>query len=48
MIAALGQSVAAVGVIPSLIYFAIQIREQNKERRHDVVNALTMPWGGPG
>jgi len=33
MLSAIGQVVAAVGVIPSLIYLAVQIREQNKERR---------------
>src|SRR5256885_12267566 len=33
MLSAIGQLVAALGVIPSLIYLAIQIREQNKERR---------------
>ena len=45
MISALGQLVAAVGVIPSLIYLAIQIREQNKERRRAAVNILTAQWG---
>ncbi len=33
MLSAIGQLVSARGVIPSLIYLAIQIREQNKERR---------------
>jgi hypothetical protein len=33
MLSAIGQLVAAIGVIPSLIYLAVQIREQNKERR---------------
>ena len=45
MISALGQLVAAVGVIPSLIYLAVQIREQNKERRRAAVNILTAQWG---
>ena len=45
MVSALGQLVAAVGVIPSLIYLAIQIREQNKERRRAGINVLTAQWG---
>ncbi len=36
--------VAAVAVIPSLIYLAIQIREQNKERRRAGVNIMTAQW----
>ncbi len=45
MLSAIGQLVAAVGVIPSLVYLAIQIREQNKERRRAGVNVLTAQWG---
>jgi hypothetical protein len=44
MLSALGQLVAAIGVIPSLIYLAIQIREQNKERRRAGINILTAQW----
>src|SRR5215472_11058394 len=44
MIAAIGQVVAAIGVIPSLIYLAVQIREQNKERRRAGINILTAQW----
>ena len=44
MLSAIGQVVAAVGVIPSLIYLAIQIREQNKERRRAGINILTAQW----
>jgi len=44
MLSAIGQLVAAVGVIPSLIYLAIQIREQNKERRRAGINVLTAQW----
>src|SRR5689334_15408252 len=44
MLSALGQVVAAIGVIPSLIYLAIQIREQNKERRRAGINLLTAQW----
>ena len=40
MLSAIGQVVAAVGVIPSLIYLAVQIREQNKERRRAGINIL--------
>jgi len=44
MVSAIGQVVAAVGVIPSLIYLAVQIREQNKERRRAGINILTAQW----
>ena len=44
MLSAIGQLTAAVGVIPSLIYLAIQIREQNKERRRAGINILTVQW----
>jgi hypothetical protein len=44
MISAIGQLAAAIGVIPSLIYLAIQIREQNKERRRAGINILTAQW----
>ena len=45
MWAALGQLAAVCVGIPSLIYLAIQIREQTKERRQSAVNALTVQWG---
>ena len=45
MLTAIGQLAAVVVGIPSLIYFAIQIREQNRERRQSAVNALTVQWG---
>jgi hypothetical protein len=38
ILSAIGQVVAAVGGIPSLIYLAVQIREQNKERRRAGIN----------
>src|SRR5947209_8841197 len=41
MLSAIGQVVAAVGVIPSLIYLAVQLREQNKERRRAGIIILT-------
>ena len=44
MLSAIGQVVAAIGVILSLIYLAIQIREQNRERRRAGVNILTAQW----
>jgi len=44
MIGAIAQLAAAIGVIPSVIYLAVQIREQNKERRRAVVNLLTGQW----
>src|SRR5436309_8887310 len=45
MLAAIGQLSAVFVGVPSLIYFAVQIREQTKERRQAAVNALTVQWG---
>src|SRR5260370_9177141 len=45
MRAAIGQIAAVFVGIPLLIYFAVQIREQTKERRHSAVNVLTAQWG---
>src|SRR6266566_7596116 len=45
MLAAMGQLAAVCVGIPSLIYLAVQIREQTKERRQSAVNALTVQWG---
>ena len=45
MLTAIGQLAAVCFGIPSLIYFAIQIREQTRERRQSAVNALTVQWG---
>jgi hypothetical protein len=45
MISAVGQLAAIVVGIPSLIYLAMQIREQTKERRRAAVDALTVQWG---
>ncbi len=45
MIGAIGQIVAALGVIASLIYLAVQIKHQNKESRRAAVNILTAQWG---
>jgi len=41
MLAAIGQLAAVFVGIPSLIYLAVQIREQTKERRQSAVNSLT-------
>src|ERR1700741_4735565 len=45
MLAAIGQLAAVLVGIPSLIYLAVQIREQTKERRQSAVNVLTVQWG---
>jgi len=45
MLTALGQLAAVFIGIPSLIYLAIQIRAQTRERRQSAVNALTVQWG---
>src|SRR6266478_4975042 len=45
MLTALGQLAAVFVGIPSLIYLAVQIREQTKERRQSAVNVLTAQWG---
>ena len=45
MLAAIGQLAAVFVGIPSLIYLAVQIREQTKERRQSAVNTLTVQWG---
>ena len=45
MLTAIGQLAAVFVGVPSIIYFAIQLREQNRERRQAAVNALTQQWG---
>jgi hypothetical protein len=45
MLAAIGQLAAVFVGIPSLIYLAVQIRAQTKERRQSAVNVLTAQWG---
>jgi hypothetical protein len=45
MLGAIGQVAAVLVGIPSIIYLAIQIRAQTKERRVSAVNALTVQWG---
>ena len=45
MLTAIGQLATVFIGVPSIIYFAIQLREQNRERRQAAVNALTVQWG---
>jgi hypothetical protein len=45
MLAAIGQIAAVCIGIPSIIYLAVQIREQTKERHQSAVNVLTVQWG---
>jgi hypothetical protein len=45
MLTAIGQLATVFIGVPSVIYFAIQLREQNRERRQSAVNALTVQWG---
>src|SRR5438094_9876598 len=45
MLTAIAQLATVLVGIPSLIYFAIQIREQTRDRRQSAVNALTVQWG---
>src|ERR1051326_1325962 len=45
MLTAIGQIATVCIGVPSIIYFAIQLREQTRERRQSAVNALTVQWG---
>jgi len=45
MLTAIGQLATVFIGVPSIIYFAIQLREQNRERRQSAVNALAVQWG---
>ena len=45
MLAAIGQLAAVCIGIPSIIYLAVQIRAQTKERHQSAVNVLTVQWG---
>jgi hypothetical protein len=45
MLTAIGQIATVCVGVPSIIYFAIQLREQTRERRQSAVNALTVQWG---
>lgn len=44
MLTAIGQLATVFIGVPSVIYFAIQLREQTRERRQAAVNALTVQW----
>ena len=45
MLTAIGQLATVFIGVPTVIYFAIQLREQTRERRQAAVNALTVQWG---
>src|SRR3982750_3851534 len=44
MISAIGQMLGAIGVIVSLVYLAVQIRNQKTESRRAAINLLTTHW----
>src|SRR5215469_4272750 len=44
MLAAIAQIIAAFAVIASLVYLAVQIRNQNKESRRAAANVFTLHW----
>src|ERR1051326_8187094 len=45
MLTAIGQLATVCVGVPSIIYFAVQLREQTRERRQSAVNALAVQWG---
>ena len=45
MLSAVGQLTATLVGIPSIIYLALQIRAQTRERREAAANALSVQWG---
>ncbi len=45
MLTAIGQLATVFIGVSSIIYFAIQLREQTRERRQAAVNALAVQWG---
>ena len=45
MLTAIGQLATVFVGVPSVIYFAIQLREQTRERRQSAVNDLAVQWG---
>ncbi len=45
-ISAIGEIVGALAVVITLVYLAIQIREQNRESRAAAIDSLSQQWGG--
>ena len=45
-ISAIGEIVGALAVVITLVYLAIQIREQNRESRAAAIDSLSQLWGG--
>ena len=45
ILTAIAQTATVLVGIPSLIYFAVQLREQTRERRQEAMNALAVQWG---
>jgi hypothetical protein len=44
MIGAIGQVAAAVGLVPTLLFLAVQVREQNRARRLASLDVLSAQW----
>jgi len=44
VIAAIAQLLAAIAVVPTLVYLAIQVRNQNKESRRAAANAFVLHY----
>ncbi len=44
LLGAVGQVLAAIGLVPTLIYLAIQVREQNKANRGASLDFLSTQW----
>ena len=45
-ISAIGEIVGALAVVITLVYLAIQVREQNRESRAAAIDSLSQQWGG--
>ncbi len=45
VVAAIAEAIGALCVVISLVYLAIQVRNQVKESQMSVVNSLTQQWG---
>jgi hypothetical protein len=44
MVAAVAQVIAALAVVPSLLYLAVQVRQQNKESRRSAATVFMTHW----